>query len=370
MTAVVFQNQGLIDIRAFTVMGINSKPNSDSPIGFFGTGLKYAIAVLVREGMSPVLWIGGDKYTFTARREKFRDKDFDFIRMKTEKRHWFKPQYTSLPFTTELGKNWKLWQAFRELESNTRDENGSTFLVDSQPKLGGGLIEALDNTTTFIVEGDAFVDVFNNMDDIFLAPTDLNWVSKDTSVEILYGDSPYLYFRGLRVKDFPEPKRSKYTYNILEKTELTEDRTVKYEFEVMRAIARHVSQSDDEAFIEDMITAPKEFWEHELSFDYIGRAPSETFKRVLARNKTKANRSAYGYYRPFAEPRAYAPVQDFWQLHPTPWRESDIEDQIVDAQGHVMMTVEDSTSIPHILEKINGVRVAAKVDAIVDEVPY
>jgi hypothetical protein len=35
-----------------------------NPIGYFGTGLKYAISVLCRLGTKPVVWIGQDKYTF------------------------------------------------------------------------------------------------------------------------------------------------------------------------------------------------------------------------------------------------------------------------------------------------------------------
>ena len=75
MRHVVFKTPGLIDIRAFTVMGLSSKPNSDSPIGKFGTGLKMAIAVLVRNGIPVTLWIGRTKYTFRKKRIKFRGEE-------------------------------------------------------------------------------------------------------------------------------------------------------------------------------------------------------------------------------------------------------------------------------------------------------
>jgi hypothetical protein len=61
---LVFETPGLIDLRAFTVMGFNAKPATENPIGYFGTGLKYAISVLCRLGTKPVVWIGQDKYTF------------------------------------------------------------------------------------------------------------------------------------------------------------------------------------------------------------------------------------------------------------------------------------------------------------------
>ena len=46
---IIFQNKGLIDVHAISIMGVSVK--EDNSIGFFGTGLKYAIAVLLREGI-------------------------------------------------------------------------------------------------------------------------------------------------------------------------------------------------------------------------------------------------------------------------------------------------------------------------------
>jgi len=42
---IIFHNQGELDIRAVTTFGLSVKKN-DNPIGYFGTGLKYAIAAL------------------------------------------------------------------------------------------------------------------------------------------------------------------------------------------------------------------------------------------------------------------------------------------------------------------------------------
>jgi hypothetical protein len=47
MTSLVFRTPGVLDLRALTTFGMSSKPNSTSPIGIFGTGLKYAVAVMV-----------------------------------------------------------------------------------------------------------------------------------------------------------------------------------------------------------------------------------------------------------------------------------------------------------------------------------
>ena len=55
---IVHSTPGLIDLRAFTTFGVNSKPNSKNPIGYFGTGLKYAVAVLARHKCPVTVWIG------------------------------------------------------------------------------------------------------------------------------------------------------------------------------------------------------------------------------------------------------------------------------------------------------------------------
>ena len=47
--SIIFTNQGEIDIRAVTTFGVSVK-NDNSAIGMFGTGLKYAIAIILRHG--------------------------------------------------------------------------------------------------------------------------------------------------------------------------------------------------------------------------------------------------------------------------------------------------------------------------------
>ena len=54
-------------------MGVSAKPNTKSPIGYFGTGLKYAMAALVRLGTQPVVWIGLISYPlYLLNRESVR----------------------------------------------------------------------------------------------------------------------------------------------------------------------------------------------------------------------------------------------------------------------------------------------------------
>src|ERR1700733_12022356 len=49
LAMIVFENYGEIEIDAITTFGVSVK-EGPNPIGFFGTGLKYAVAVLLRHG--------------------------------------------------------------------------------------------------------------------------------------------------------------------------------------------------------------------------------------------------------------------------------------------------------------------------------
>lgn len=107
---IIFKNKGAIDVRAIKILGVSVK--KDNAIGFFGTGLKYAIAICLREGCPLSIWSGGEEYSFTTKKVAITGQDFDVVCMNGEE----------LGFTTELGKTWKLWQAFRELYCNCTDE--------------------------------------------------------------------------------------------------------------------------------------------------------------------------------------------------------------------------------------------------------
>lgn len=275
---VVFATPGLIPLESFTTFGVNSKPNSSNPFGYFGTGLKYAIAVCLRMNQEVVLWRGRDKYTFFLKTSDFRDKQFDFVRMKLEKRTvrglFGAPKYERLPFTTELGKNWELWQAFRELETNTRDEEGETFISSGE--------EPQDNQTMICVYGARFIDEFHDKDRNFLP--DGKVVREDEAIQVLDRPSKHIYYRGVRVMDLKH--ESEYTYNFLRHIDLTEDRTVKYPFLIDSYLAGLIIESDDEEFVQRTVQAPSHRYEAHISFGYSASSKVSAPFQKLGRDST------------------------------------------------------------------------------------
>lgn len=279
---VVFSTPGLIPLESFQTFGVNAKPNSTNPFGIFGTGLKIAIAVCLRFEQEVVLWRGVHRYTFYTKATDFRGKTFDYVRMKEEK--WSigglfgRPKYTQLPFTTELGKNWELWQAFREFETNTRDEQGYTVADD-------GSMGPLDDTTRLIVLGSRMMDEFHDMDRNFLP--DGQVVREDEAIQVIARPSRHVYYRGVRVMDLKE--EAAYTYNFLKHVELTEDRTAKYPFMLESALVDLIAESEDEDFVEDVVTSKG--YESSLYYGYRTTVPGSVFISVV-QDSNKASPSA------------------------------------------------------------------------------
>lgn len=291
---VIFKTPGHIDHRSFTTFGINSKPNTSTPIGFFGTGLKYAIAGLVRLECEVDVWIGETRYHFRKKKVAFRDKEFDVIYMDKNRRWLRKMGQTELPYTTELGKTWQMWQFFRELEANTRDEKGTSVMIEGLPP---NQYEPDDWTTTSIVVYDPtrrFDSCWMDRRQIFLDEDNLEVLHGDSMLTIFNSPSEHIFFRGMRVAPFPEGcNPSPVTYNITGWNELTEDRTLKYLFVGMNQIAESIIKSNSERAIRiifDQIEKAKnntKTFEATIPFDDVSSNPSKAFQNIMMTSRTR-----------------------------------------------------------------------------------
>lgn len=325
MTVVVFETPGLIDVRAFTIMGAHAKPNSPNPIGYFGTGLKYAIAVLVRLGAEPIVWIGRDKFVFSKKASKFRGSDLETIKMSVLKAGNRRPTNYELAYTTRYGANWKPWMAFRELESNTRDERGRTYLLDAEETGSEGV-------TRIVVDQPDFLEAAKAIDSIFLPRGRRTGALLDALPAPEEGCS-YLYYRTMRAKDLGKP--TLFTYNVVEAVTLTEDRQIAYEFQVRSILAKWVLTEATEAEVEKITTADDEWWESGLEFPP-EVSPSAAFRAVALRRPKGFSRHAHGYWSGWSGPRERRPKAAFslFSHHPRPWRLSG--DYVFDAEGVVV----------------------------------
>ncbi len=255
MKYIIFKNKGVITETAITTFGISSKETTNA-IGFFGTGLKYAIAICLRERNSISIYRGLAIDVFDLKRTTVRVDEFDIITKND----------VPLAFSTELGKTWTIEQAFRELYCNTMDEGGEVYLADELP-------EAEDNLTYVIISGSSFLECYYNRSHIILDSTP---VYSNAYMEIHDKASEFVYYRGIQAMKLSHPSR--FTYNVLQKMDLTEDRTIKYNFEAIGAITRGIVTCDNPMLLKDILLVNADTFEESLDYSYSTRDASEVFK--------------------------------------------------------------------------------------------
>lgn len=120
-----FYNNTALDEIFIRQFGLSIK--SEDAIGQFGTGLKYAIATILRGDGAVTLRTNGRTYEFGYRIHLVRDQE---VKIVTCSINGADP--VDLPFNITLGKNWKPWMAFRELLSNAWDEDGD-YAINEPP---------------------------------------------------------------------------------------------------------------------------------------------------------------------------------------------------------------------------------------------
>lgn len=256
---VYFGTTGQIDLDVIRTMGVSVK-ETENPIGFFGTGLKYAIATLLRTGHKIILKTGDRMIEFTTKPKEIRGKTFNVVFMGEEQ----------LGFTTELGKNWEVWQAYRELYSNTIDE------------LGTITSNHIEYETMFIVSGPEIDQVHSERSKIFLMNEP--WITHE-QVEVHRGQSNYLYYRGVRVATLVKPTR--FTYNLICDMRLTEDRTLASIFDANYKLSMRLPRIPNEVFCEKIIDPSWEGYEKTLNFEMCHN-PSEEFLETLEKHRSDA----------------------------------------------------------------------------------
>lgn len=261
---LLFQNDGVLPIEGFTTFGMSAKPGSTNPIGKFGTGLKNAVAITLRLGGTFRVWRGLEEYVFYTKDEEFRGQTFARVRMKKRKGLLARWKYETLPFTTQLGKHWEPWMAFRELEANTRDEeNGTTTVVGTD-----GPLQYLprEGTTLIAIECEEIEQAYADIDTIFLPEREP--IFENDNVRIYEGASEHVFYRGMRVTDLRKP--SLFTYE-MKYVQLTEDRTSMYSFIDDSNMKKALLACPDEDVIDKVVRKSKDH--HEETFDWDEKAP-------------------------------------------------------------------------------------------------
>ncbi len=284
---LVFENAGEMDPRVISTFGVNVK-EGEGAIGFFGTGLKYALAILLRTGHAVRIQAGLREFDFHLATQTIRGKPFEFVMMA----EIGAGEPVALGFTTELGKTWEPWMAYREIRCNCTDERGEIRTEGHVPSPVAGL-------TRVVISGPKIIALHEGSHRYFIAGEPTHRLK---CVEVHARATDSLFYRGIKVADLPTP--SMHLYNVTEDLELTEDRTAKSVHMALYAIARSILACDDPDLIRGVVSAHKDYLEHTLDLDWNGVKPGRTFMEVvgaLVRDRSLSiNQSARAAYEKHA----------------------------------------------------------------------
>ena len=250
---VYFANSGHIDLDVIRVMGVSVK-TGDNPIGYFGTGLKFALSTLLRTGHKVELRRGREVIPFTAREAVVRGRAVQRVFMGEE----------ALAFTTDLGRNWEVWQAYRELHSNTLDEAGE--ITDRERTAD----------TVIVVEGEAIQREYNNRASIFI---DTKPIVANEFLEVHPGPTRSLFYRGVRAGTLPEEMM--FSYNLLCPMTLTEDRTFESQYTVQWKLCQLIPRLPHRG-LHAQLLAKGDRWDQQLDFTLCGTPCKEFLEAAMA----------------------------------------------------------------------------------------
>lgn len=252
-----------LPIEAATTMGVSVKDGG--AIGKFGTGLKYAIAGILRLGGSITIFVDGERHAFEARQTDIRGHAFQIVHHNG----------TPCGFTTELGKHWEPWQLFRELASNTLDEVGHWTNAQTTAKSARTVIQVCcrevedseRDEKVFITKGTPLVE-------------------STFGAQIYDGPSRHYYYRGIRAGSFPAA--CPVTVDV-QNGSLSEDRLLDLSI-VQRELAWafRTATGFNEPFLLSVMAQrePGEFWVENINPYHVGcELPPQVMAFLAARPK-------------------------------------------------------------------------------------
>lgn len=247
MEWIEFTNKGEVPVNAFKLLGASSKRGDDSKIGYFGTGLKYALAVLLREDIDFKIYSGTKEVVIGTRKTKFLDQTVTVITVNGEK--------TSI--TIEAGIDWETWFAIREIYSNNVDENGQMKLnTEIKPEEG--------YTKIYVQLSDKMQDLTNNWSEYF--SNNRTVISAKDGYEVLQktdNESLVVFRKGIRA--YTSRTESLFDYNIT-KLKINESRVAERDYEARQRCAEALALCDNFQAIEHFAHSNKEVIEKQTEF--------------------------------------------------------------------------------------------------------
>ena len=264
-------------------MGDSSKRGDESTLGQFDSGLKFAIALLLRNGISIIIKTYASngilnvyKFSTSVKKCKNTNKEKELIDINYIDYSDDSSGVIETGFALQMGYNWSLWMILRELWSNMLDEKGKVVEKEGDVLSDYGTVITLDFS-----EDSEFFDVWQNRHLYINEESPLHKISD--SVEALRNNEGYLriYKQNILVYE-DRGKPSRFAWNI-KFGEIDERRILNNIYSVEQSISSAIQGTDNEGFLREIITndfevKEKEFLSANSSYSYW---ISDTVKKVV-----------------------------------------------------------------------------------------
>lgn len=248
MPYIKIQNNKEVEKQAITLLGASSKREDSGKIGFFGSGFKYAIAVLLRNNIGIKIYSGTKEIVIGTKKTKFRGQNFDIITIDKKE--------TSL--TTDLGPDWRMWFAIRELYCNAIDEGEHSISLSDNAEGQKG------KTNVFIELTEETKSVLDNWNKYFSENRkDLLVEERGNKIFRASSDTLLIYRKGIQV--YEENKSCLYHYD-LKDIEINESRVIKSSWHAFYAIA-NILKEDASLEIAEEILSKNNSLEQKMDWD-------------------------------------------------------------------------------------------------------
>lgn len=254
--------------EALSLMGASTKRADKSKIGMFGTGNKYALAYLLRNEYEMDILSGIEKVVLGTNDVALGEETFKVITIDGKE--------TSL--TTELGKDWELWMAIRELYSNAVDEGLTGFsVVKNKPRGRKG------HTTIILKMTNELSNFWLNVSDYLAINKNVLFENEVGRIYAKHSTKTCVYRHGIKVIN--EDRNSLFDYEV-GSIDVTEERIAKYSFQAEENMWKLIYACDNELVIRSILqnATDNDIYERCIGHSWMSTYPhmlSDTWKNIL-----------------------------------------------------------------------------------------
>ena len=275
MKFLKISSKGEMELEAISLIGASTKRGDDSTIGMFGSGLKYAVAAILRQGIPFVVFSGTKEIKLTTGEVNFGGKSFNRI--------YVNGKETSL--TDSMGtEDWEgVYPFIREIYSNALDADANAFI---------GIVDDVtmqaDYTSFYIQETPEITEFMKDFDNHFV--TRSRSLFKNEKIGEIHNrkQDTRIYRKGILChKDTNE--KSIFSYNLY-RVGINESRVLRNKYEAENEVGRLIESCTDKtilrSWIDNLKNANTGLFEHDCVLaDWQDTFPNPSLVEVILENK-------------------------------------------------------------------------------------